>query len=112
VDRVTKEGGPDFISQEKRIATFDNDSTLWVEAPIYIRSCKAEGPQHDGRRSSPSKRILEGDMKTLAATDEKGLCQVIVATSTGMTNEQFEQTVSEWIAQAHDRKFSHPYIPN
>ena len=47
VDRVTKEGGPDFISQEKRIATFDNDSTLWVRPQyiyIYIRSCKAEGP--------------------------------------------------------------------
>jgi phosphoserine phosphatase len=116
VDRVTKEGGADFVPQEKRIATFDNDGTLWVEAPIYTQVAfsfdrvKQMAPQHpEWKTKQPFKGILEGDMKAVAATGEKGLYQVIVATSTGMTNYQFEQTVSEWIAQAHDRKFNHPY---
>jgi phosphoserine phosphatase len=116
VDRVTKAGGPDFVPQEKRIATFDNDGTLWVEAPIYTQVAfsfdrvKQMAPQHpEWKTKQPFKGILEGDMKAVTATGEKGLYQVIVATSTGMTNDQFEQTVSEWLAQAHDRKFGHPY---
>jgi phosphoglycolate phosphatase-like HAD superfamily hydrolase len=116
VDRVTKEGGPDFVPPAERIATFDKDGTLWVEAPIYTQVAfafdrvKQMPPQHpEWKTTQPFKGILEGDMKAVAATGEKGLYEVIVATSTGMTNEQFEQTVSEWIAQARDRKFNHPY---
>src|SRR5579871_3097756 len=116
VDRVTKEGGPDFVPPADRIATFDNDGTLWVESPIYTQVAFAfdrvrqMAPQHpEWKTQQPFKGILEGDMKAVAATGEKGLFQVVVATSTGMTNEQFEQTVSDWIAQAHDRKFNHPY---
>jgi phosphoglycolate phosphatase-like HAD superfamily hydrolase len=116
VDRVTKEGSPDFVPPADRIATFDNDGTLWVEAPVYTQVAfafdrvKQMAPQHpEWKTKQPFKGILEGDMKAVAATGEKGLYQVIVETSTGMTNEQFEQTVSEWIAQARDHKFNHPY---
>jgi phosphoglycolate phosphatase-like HAD superfamily hydrolase len=116
VDRVTKEGGPDFVPPADRIATFDNDGTLWVESPVYTQVAfafdrvKQMAPQHpEWKTTQPFKGILEGDMKAVAATGEKGLYQVIVATSTGMTNEQFEQTVSDWITQALDRKFNHPY---
>jgi phosphoserine phosphatase len=116
VDRVTKEGGPDFVPPADRVATFDNDGTLWVESPVYTQVAfafdrvKQMAPQHpEWKTQQPFKGILEGDMKAVAATGEKGLFQVVVATSTGMTNEQFEQTVSDWIAQARDRKFNHPY---
>src|SRR5580704_3616920 len=116
VDRVTKEGGPDFVPLAQRIATFDNDGTLWVESPIYTQVAfafdrvKQMAPQHpEWKTQQPFKGILEGDMKAVAATGEKGIYQIVVATSTSMTNEQFEQTVSDWIAQAHDRKFNRPY---
>lgn len=116
VDRVTKEGGPDYVPPADRIATFDNDGTLWVESPIYTQVAfafdrvKLMAPQHpEWKTQQPFKGILEGDMKAVAATGEKGIYQIVVATSTSMTNEQFEQTVSDWIAQAHDRKFNRPY---
>jgi phosphoglycolate phosphatase-like HAD superfamily hydrolase len=116
VERVTKEGTPDFVPVADRIATFDNDGTLWVEAPMYTQilfsfdRVKQLAPQHpEWKTKQPFKGILEGDMKAVAATGEKGLYQVVVATSTGMTNQQFEATVSEWITQAHDRRFNHTY---
>ena len=116
VDRVTKEGGKDFVPPAERIATFDNDGTLWVESPVYTQIAfafdrvKAMAPQHpEWKTVQPFKGILEGDMKAVAATGEKGIVQITVATSTGMTNAEFEKSVSEWIATAHDRKFNRPY---
>ena len=116
VDRVTKEGGKDFVPPAERIATFDNDGTLWVESPVYTQIAfafdrvKAMAPQHpEWKTVQPFKGILEGDMKVVAATGEKGIVQITVATSTGMTNAEFEKSVSEWIATAHDRKFNRPY---
>ena len=116
VDRVTKEGGPDFVPPEQRIATFDNDGTLWVESPIYTQIAfafdrvKEMAPQHpEWKTTQPFKGILEGDMKAVAASGEKGIVEITVATSTGMTSAEFEKSVSGWIAKAHDRKFNKPY---
>jgi len=116
VDRVTKEGGKDFVPPAERIATFDNDGTLWVESPVYTQIAfafdrvKAMAPQHpEWKTTQPFKGVLEGDMKAVAATGEKGIVEITIATSTGMTNAEFEKSVSEWIATAHDRKFNRPY---
>jgi phosphoglycolate phosphatase-like HAD superfamily hydrolase len=116
VDRVTKEGSPDFVPVADRIATFDNDGTLWVEAPLYTQfvfafdQVKRMAPQHpEWKSKEPFKGILDGDMKAVFATGEKGLVNLAVATSTGMSNEQFEHSVSTWLAQAHDRRFNHIY---
>jgi len=116
VDRVTKEGGPDFVPQEQRIATFDNDGTLWVESPVYTQIAfafdrvKEMAPQHpEWKTTQPFKGILEGDMKAVAASGEKGIVEITVATSTGMTSAEFQKSVSDWIAKAHDRKFNKPY---
>lgn len=116
VGRVTKEDSPDFVPPAERIATFDNDGTLWVESPVYTQVAfafervKELAPQHpEWKTKQPFKGILEGNMKAVAATGEKGILTVVVATSTGMTDAQFEKSVSDWIAQAHDRKFDHPY---
>ena len=116
VDCVTKEGGPDFVPQEQRIATFDNDGTLWVESPIYTQIAfafdrvKEMAPQHpEWKTTQPFKGILEGDMKAVAASGEKGIVEITVATSTGMTSAEFQKSVSDWIAKAHDRKFNKPY---
>ena len=116
VERVTKEGSPDFVPIPERIATFDNDGTLWVESPVYTQVAFASdrvkelAPQHpEWKTQQPFQGILEGDMKAVAATGEKGIYQLVVATSTGMTEEEFEQSVSTWIAQAQDRKFKRHY---
>ncbi len=116
VRRTTTTGSNDFVPQEKRIATFDNDGTLWVEAPVYTQvvfafdRVKQLAPQHpEWKTTQPFEGVLEGDMKAVAATGEKGIVAMAVATSTGMTSEEFSQAVSDWMAQARDRKFNRHY---
>src|SRR5580698_479026 len=116
VERVTKEGTSDFVPVADRIATFDNDGTLWVEAPMYTQvlfafdRVKEMAPQHpEWKTKQPFKGVLEGDMKAVAASGEKGLVEITLATSTGMPNVEFEKSVSDWMAQSHDRKFNRPY---
>jgi phosphoglycolate phosphatase-like HAD superfamily hydrolase len=116
VDRVTEEGGPDFIPVEQRIATFDNDGTLWAEQPIYFQVAfaldriKALAPQHpEWHDQQPFKAVLEGDLAALAAAGEKGLLEIIAATHTGMTTEEFSAIVSDWVATARHPKFQRPY---
>jgi phosphoglycolate phosphatase-like HAD superfamily hydrolase len=116
VERVTKEGGPDFVAVANRIATFDNDGTLWLEYPMYtqidfaIDRVRQLAPQHpEWKKTQPFKAILDGDMKAAMASGEKGLYQIVTATSTGMTSAEFEKTVTDWLAQARDKRFNHPY---
>ncbi|HEY7099204.1 MAG TPA: HAD family hydrolase [Terriglobales bacterium] len=116
VARVTKEGGPDFVPVSERIATFDNDGTLWVEQPMYVQLAfvldriKQLAPEHpDWKTSQPFNGVLDGDMKAVAATGEKGLMQLIAATHSGMTVSQFQKMVSDWLASARHPKFNRPY---
>jgi phosphoglycolate phosphatase-like HAD superfamily hydrolase len=116
VTRVTREAGSDFVRPAERIATFDNDGTLWVEQPMYIQLAfaldrvKALAPQHpEWRDQQPFKAVLEGDLKTLAASGEKGLMEVIAATHAGMTTGEFEQIVKDWLAMAKHPRFNRPY---
>ncbi|BCH22813.1 HAD family hydrolase [Mesorhizobium sp. L-8-3] len=116
VDKVTKEGSPDFVPEPERIAVFDNDGTLWVEQPMYTQLAfaldrvKQEAPSHpEWTTTQPFKAALEGDMKTLAASGEKGLVELIMATHSGMTVAEFETIVSTWLAEARDQRFKRPY---
>jgi phosphoglycolate phosphatase-like HAD superfamily hydrolase len=116
VNRVTKEGGPDFVSVPERIATFDNDGTLWSEQPIYFQFAfaldrvKALAPQHpEWKTQQPFKAVLEGDLKTLAESGEKGLVELLLTTHTGMTSDEFRKTVSDWLATAKHPRFKRPY---
>jgi phosphoglycolate phosphatase-like HAD superfamily hydrolase len=116
VGRVTREGGPDFVPPAERIATFDNDGTLWSEQPIYFQlgfaldRVKALAAQHpEWKDTQPFKGVLEGDMKAVAASGEKGLLQIIAATHAGNTTEEFEAIVREWIGTARHPKFNRPY---
>jgi len=116
VGRVAKEGGPDFVPAEQRIATFDNDGTLWVEQPMYVQLAfmmsrvKELAPKHpEWKDTQPFKGALEGDMQAVAATGEKGLTQLMAATHTGMTTEQFEKIAADWLATARHPKFNHLY---
>src|SRR5215813_12261832 len=79
VSRVSKEGGPEFVPINERIATFDNDGTLWSEQPIYFQLAfaldrvKALAPQHpEWKTEQPFKAVLDGDMKAVAASGQKG----------------------------------------
>ncbi|WEX86519.1 haloacid dehalogenase-like hydrolase [Sinorhizobium garamanticum] len=116
VEKVTKENSPDFVPEPERIAVFDNDGTLWVEHPMYTQLAfaldrvKAEAPSHpEWKDTQPFKAVLEGDMKTLAASGEKGLMEIMMAAHAGMTSDEFQKIVSDWLATARDPKFKKPY---
>ncbi|WP_442893454.1 HAD family hydrolase [Bradyrhizobium sp.] len=116
VAKVTTQGGADFVPPAERIATFDNDGTLWCEQPYYsqvafaIDRVKAMAPQHpEWRTQQPFKGLLENDMKTVAAMGQKGLLQIVAATHAGMTTEEFAKAVRDWIASARHPRFNRPY---
>ncbi|UWU16849.1 haloacid dehalogenase-like hydrolase (plasmid) [Rhizobium sullae] len=116
VEKVTKEGSPEFVPELERIAVFDNDGTLWTEHPMYTQLAfaldrvKALAPEHpEWKDTQPFKAVLEGDMKTLAASGEKGLLELIMATHSGLTSDDFQKIVTDWLATARDPKFKRPY---
>ena len=116
VAAVTQEGSPDFVPPADRIATFDNDGTLWVEHPMYTQLAfaldrvKAMAPMHpEWKDTQPFKAALEGDMKTLAETGEQGLFALVMATHPGMTAIEFQKIVVDWITTARDPHFKRPY---
>jgi len=117
VARVTTPGTTDFVPVEQRIATFDNDGTLWCEQPIYFQVAfavdriKALAPQHpEWRNKQPFKALLDKDPKALAAVGEKGLLDIIAATHSGMTVADFSKTVLDWTATAQHPRFKRLYI--
>lgn len=107
VRTVTDKSGTQYVPPAERIATFDNDGTLWAEQPMYFQlifvldRVKALAPKHpEWKTKQPFKAALEGDMKTLAASGEKGLIELVMATHAGMTTAEFETIVKQWIATA------------
>jgi len=116
VARVTAQGGPDFVPPDERIATFDNDGTLWAEQPIYFQVAfafdrlKAMAPQHpEWKTKQPFRAALEKDHAALAAAGEKGLLQIIAATHAGMTTAEFTNAVIDWTNVARHPRFNRPY---
>ena len=116
VERVTMEGGPDYVVPQDRIATFDNDGTLWIEQPMYVQLAfaldrvKELAPEHpEWKNTQPFKAALSGDMKTLAASGEKGLAELVMATHAGMSPAEFQTIVSDWLAAAKDKRFERGY---
>ncbi|MCP5458330.1 MAG: haloacid dehalogenase-like hydrolase [Gammaproteobacteria bacterium] len=107
VQRVTDKDSPDFVPVPERVATFDNDGTLWSEQPLYfqgffalsqIKHMAADHP--DWATTEPFKSAIAGDMKGLMATGKEGVMKVIVTAHSGMTAEAFAQSVAEWGATA------------
>jgi len=111
VRRVTTEGSPDFVPVPERIATFDNDGTLWYEQPLPVQlyfaldRVKALAPQHpEWKTREPFASLLKGDLKTAAAGGDRAVLDLFMATHTGMTTTEFEQIVTDWIATAKHPK--------
>lgn len=116
VERVTREGSPDFVPAAERVATFDNDGTLWAEQPMYFQAffafdrVKALAPRHpEWKDKEPYASILRGDTKGALAGGEKGLLELIMATHAGVTTEEFEAIVKEWISTARHPITKRPY---
>jgi haloacid dehalogenase-like hydrolase len=116
VAKVTKEGSPDFVPPPERIATFDNDGTLWCEQPMYFQlffaldRVKTLAPQHpEWKTKEPFASLLKGDVKGALAGGEHAILEIIVATHAGMTTAEFEKIVADWIATAKHPKFKRPY---
>jgi len=116
VAAVTEEGGKDYVEPAERIAVFDNDGTLWVEQPIYTQltfaldRVKKLASQHpEWKTTQPFQAALAGDMKGVAASGKKGLLEMVLATHTGMTAEQFTEIVTTWLASTSHPKFERPY---
>jgi phosphoserine phosphatase len=116
VEKVTKEGGSDFVPVAERIATFDNDGTLWCEQPMYFQMIfaferiKATAGDHpEWKQQEPYKFVLDGNLKAFGATGQKGLLDIIAATHAGMTVEQFHATVRDWMHTAKHPRFHRPY---
>ena len=111
VERVTTPGSPDFVPLPQRIATFDNDGTLWCEKPLPVQlyfvldRVRALAPKHpEWKTREPFASLLKGDLKGAMAGGERALLEIVIATHTGMTTVEFEQIVKDWIATAKDPK--------
>jgi hypothetical protein len=107
VERVTSQGSPDFVRPAERIATFDNDGTLWAEQPIYVQLAfafdrvKLLAPEHpEWATTEPFASLLKDDLKGALAAGEPAILQIVTVTHSGMTTDQFEQIVGDWIATA------------
>lgn len=116
VAAVTEEGGAGFVPVPQRIATFDNDGTLWVEHPVYTQftfaldRLKALAPDHpEWKDTEPFKSALAGDLEGLAATGHHGLMEIIAVTHAGMSTADFEEIVAGWIVEAKHPRFDKPY---
>ncbi len=116
VESVTREGSPDFVPAPERIATFDNDGTLWSEQPLYtqlfflVDRVKALSPRHpEWRTQEPFASVLKGDPRGVTAGGEAGVVALLTATHSGMTTDEFSRTVSDWIATAKHPKTGQPF---
>jgi hypothetical protein len=116
VSKVTTEGSPDFVPVPRRIATFDNDGTLWAEQPMYFQlifaldRVKALAPQHpEWKMKEPFASLLKGDVKGALTGGEKSIAEIVMVTHAGMTTSEFENIVEDWIATAKHPKTGKPY---
>jgi phosphoglycolate phosphatase-like HAD superfamily hydrolase len=116
VHDVMTDGSPHYVPPAQRIAVFDNGGTLWCEQPLYIQLAfaldrvKALAPEHpEWQSAQPFRAVLENDHQALAAAGLKGIVELVMATHAGMTSDEFDRIVREWLATARHPRFSRPY---
>jgi phosphoserine phosphatase len=116
VKDVTDQNSSDFVPPAERIATFDNDGTLWTEKPMYVQlyfaldRVKALVPKHpEWKTREPFASLLKGDVKQALAGGEKSILEIVMATHAGMATEQFETIVTDWIATARHPQTKQPF---
>ena len=116
VEKVTTAGSPDYVVPAERIATFDNDGCLWSEQPMYFQAfyifdrIKALAPQHpEWTEKEPFASVLKGDVKSALAGGEHSLIEMAMATHAGLTAEEFNKAISDWLATAKHPKTGKAY---
>jgi len=116
VARVTDPASPDFVPEAARVATFDNDGTLWSENPLYfqllfaldrVRSMAADHPEW--LKTQPFRAILEEDREALGKMGHSELGQILAATHAGMTSEEFAVIARDWLDTARHPRFGQPF---
>jgi len=116
VKTTTETGSTNFVPPAERIATFDNDGTLWCEKPLptQVMYCLDRVPavvavKPKLKNVEPFKTVLSGDHAAMAKLTIKDLEKILAATSTGMTTEEFQAQVKQWFATAKDARWHQPY---
>jgi len=116
VQKVTDNPSPDFVPPSERIATFDNDGTLWPSHPMYtqlafaLERIKALAPKHpEWQTKQPFKAVLDNDLEALAAAGEKGLLELVMSSHAGMSTAEFEAIVTDWLDKARHPRFKRRY---
>jgi phosphoglycolate phosphatase-like HAD superfamily hydrolase len=116
VQATTDSTKPTFVPTEQRIATFDQDGTLWVEHPVYsqvmyildrVPAIVKDNPKL--RDAEPFKTVLSGNREAIARLPMHDLEVLAAAALSGMTTEQFQQEAEAWIAKARDPRWERPY---
>jgi phosphoglycolate phosphatase-like HAD superfamily hydrolase len=116
VKATTTQGSPQFVPPEARIATFDQDGTLWVEHPMYtqVTYCLERVPalvekKPELKNREPFKTVLSGNREAMAKLSQDDLMKILVATLTGMSVDDFNAEAKKWIAEAKDPRWKRPY---
>lgn len=116
VTSVTTEGNPKFVPEEERIATFDNDGTLWCEQPIYfevgfsIEATRKIGKEKHALITKPEmKALVAGDMKTFMKSGEKGMLEAVAISHTAMSVDEFNAMTKTWLDTAVHKRFGKKY---
>ena len=116
VGAVTQVGGPDYVPPAERIATFDNDGTLWAEQPMYFQvefamdEIVRQAPQHpEWREQEPMASILRGDRAGALAGGKKARQAIRAAIDSGTTTAEYGRAIREWLAVARHSKSGEPY---
>jgi phosphoglycolate phosphatase-like HAD superfamily hydrolase len=116
VHATTDRGSPSYVAPEDRIATFDQDGTLWVEHPLYTQAMFALhrvhelAPKHPEWKSrEPFKAILSGDQAAIGRFTEKDRTEIIAVTHAGMSNAAFLEIATRWLETAKHPRFNRPY---
>src|SRR5215472_13910366 len=116
VRATTDQASSKFVPLEQRIATFDQDGTLWVEHPVYsqVVYCLDQVPalvekDPELKDVEPFKTVLAGNREAIAKLSLHDLEKILFATLTGMSVDDFEAEVKKWLASARDGRWKRPY---
>jgi len=116
VARTTTRGSPGYVPPAERIATFDQDGTLWVEHPLYVQAVfaldrlKALAPEHPEWKSDPVfQAVLTDDREAIGRFTKDDWRRILIATHSGMSTDAFHEIVAQWLATARDSRFGKPY---
>src|SRR5262249_5350389 len=107
---------PKYVPAAARVATFDQDGTLWVEHPMYTQViyCLERVPvvvkeKPELKDKEPFKTVLSGDREAIAKLSMKELEEILAATLTGMSVDEFQAEVKKWLATAKHPRYKRPY---